>query len=189
MNNSLKVLVGLVAFLVILGGVGCLSAIGFNNASVDMETSIKAQWDANQAVYDKTYKTVLQTANVADAHASNFKDVVKAAVEGRYNNDQQVLFKAIAEANGGQALPTDLFIKVQQVIESGNAEFLANQKELVSKKETYEKHLKRFPNSMMASVLGYPRIDLDKYKVVTSDRTESAFASGKDAPVLPFTTN
>jgi hypothetical protein len=185
MSTAIKIVIGLGLTFVLVGLFACGSLMSFNNTSVDLETQISAQYEANQAVYDKTWKSIVQTANVADAHAEKFKDIVVKSVEGRYGNDSGLLFKAISESSG-QALPVELFAKVQQIIEAGQAEFTANQKILISKKQTYERHLKTFPNTVYAGMLGYPRIKLDEFKIVTSDKTDAAFSAGKDEPVMPF---
>lgn len=186
MSTAVKIALAAAALFFLTLVVGCATVVSFNNTAVAQEADLKAQYGKNQAVFDNTWKTVAQVANVADAHSEKFKEVVIAAVQGRYGNDKNVLFKAIAEANGGQALPTDLYLKVQQVIEANNAKFLANQTELLSKKQAYETFLGTFPNSTLASFLGFPKADLDKYKIVTSGRTDNAFETGKDEPLMPF---
>lgn len=185
MSVLAKVIIVFVAVGVVIGLACCGTVMSFNNECVDLETQIKAQYDKNQAVYDTTWKTIKETANVADAHSEKLKEIVTASIQGRYANDQNVLFKAIAESNGAN-LPVDLYKQVQQVIESSRQQFLANQVELVSKKQTYEKHLHVFPNSMYASMLGFPHIKLDDFGIITSDKTDTAFKSKKDDAILPF---
>lgn len=185
MSLSSRFLVALTAFVLVIGLVSCQTMMSFNNACVELETSIKSQYEKNQAVYDTAWKSIKETANVADAHSDKLKEIVVASVQGRYGNDQGVLFKAISESNGA-SLPIDLYSKVQQVVESSRQQFLANQVELVSKKQTYEQHLGTFPNSAYAGFLGYPRIKLDDYAIMTSERTDGAFKSKKDEEILPF---
>lgn len=183
MSVLTKVLIAVASLVLIIGVACCGTVMSFNNDCVDLETQIKAQYDKNQAVYDTAWKTIKETANVADVHADKLKEIVTASIQGRYANDDGVLFKAISEANG-QTLPVDLYKKVQQVIESNRQQFLANQTELISKKQTYEKHLRTFPNTIYASLLGYPRIKLDDFGIVTSDKTDEVFKSKKDNDVL-----
>ena len=185
MSVQSRVLVALIVVAMIIGLVSCQTMMSFNNACVELETSIKSQYDKNQAVYDTAWKSIKETASVADAHSDKLKEIVVASVQGRYANDQGVLFKAISESNGA-TLPIDLYGKVQQVVESSRQQFLANQVELVSKKQTYEQHLSTFPNTVYAGYLGFPRIKLDDYGIMTSERTDGAFKSKKDEAVLPF---
>lgn len=185
MSTLAKIVIAVVAVVLVVGLVSCGTVMSFNNECVDLETQIKAQYDKNQAVYDTAWKTIKETANVADAHSDKLREIVVASIQGRYANDQNVLFKAISESNGA-TLPVDLYKKVQQIIESSRQQFLANQTELISKKQTYEKHLRTFPNTIYAGILGYPRIKLEDYGIVTSDKTEAAFKSKKDEAILPF---
>jgi hypothetical protein len=187
MNTTMKIMLGGAVLCVLFLMTTCGVVLSFNNGAVEQEAGIKAQYLANQAVYDKVWKSVAQTANVATAHSDKFKSIIVEAIEGRYAKDDGLLFKSITEANGS-ALPVELYAKVQQIIESGQSEFTANQTSLLARKQTYETFLGRFPNNVMASVLGYPRIDLDKYGIVTSNRTDEAFATKKDEPLLPFGT-
>lgn len=186
MNTGAKIAIVVAAGLMLFGMIACGTLVDFSNTSVELEAAIKTQYKANQAVHDKVWKTIAQDANVATAHADRVKEIVIGSIEGRYGNDTNVVFKAINEATG-QTLPTELFAKVQQVIEAGQAEFANNQRELLSKKQTYELHLHRFPNSIYASMLGYPRIDMDQFDIVTSERTDRAFADKKEEPLMPFT--
>lgn len=185
MSVVTKVLIAGFSLVFVLSLTVCGSVLSFNNASVDLETQIKSQYTKNQAVYDTVWKSIKETANVADAHSDKLKAIVVASVQGRYANDDGVLFKAIAESNTA-GLPTDLYKKVQQIIESGRQQFLANQVELVARKQTYEKHLNTVPNVFYARLLGFPKINLSEYDIVTSDRTEQAFSSKRADEILPF---
>jgi len=186
MSTAAKILIGLVAAGVLMFGATACTAISFNNGCVDLENQLKAQWEKNQAVYDTMWKSVQETAGVAEAHADKVKEIAIATIEGRYKNDNQVLFKAIAEANG-QPLPADLYKKVQQIIEAKRNEFQANQTTLVAMKQTYNNKLQKFPGSVYAGVMGFPRIKMEDYEIVTSSKTKKTFETKEDnEPMSPF---
>jgi hypothetical protein len=72
---------------------------------------------------------------------------------------------------------------VQDIIEAGRNSFEADQKMLIDKKRAYETSLETFPHVMIAGMLGFPRINLGEYEIVTSDETEKVFKTGKSDPI------
>jgi hypothetical protein len=74
-------------------------------------------------------------------------------------------------------------VKIQQIIEAGRNSFEADQKSLLDRKRAYEVYAGSWPRSWIASALGFPKIDLNKYGIVTSDRTEKVFEEKKDDPI------
>jgi len=55
-------------------------------------------------------------------------------------------------------------------------------KMLIDKKRGYEVYSGKFPRSFIAGFLGFPKIDLDKYDIVTSEETERTFKEKKSQP-------
>ena len=54
---------------------------------------------------------------------------------------------------------------------------------LIDKKNVYQNSIQQFPESLIAGFFGYPRIDLDKYGIVTSTETQTAFETKKADPI------
>lgn len=180
-----KIKLGLTVLALVLGIASGGSCLQFSNTSIKMEAGIKAQYKDNQNVYDATWKKIRETASVADAHSEKVKEVIREAVQGRYGEGgAKAVFNVIVEQN--PEVPTNLYEKVQQVIEASRNEFKVSQTMLVSKKEAYEMHLGVFPNSMYNAVLHYPSIDLNQYDIVTSEKTNSAFESKLDGAIDVF---
>lgn len=170
-------LVALIAIVVIfcLGGVAACST--FNSFTVQ-EKNLNAQYLDNQNNYDNFWKRVKETAQVPDQYTEALQKVTKAAIEGRYGaNGSQAVVQMIQEQN--PQLDPQLFVKISQLIDSGRTDFEAHQKMLLDKKRIYETSLATFPNNVIAGVMGFPRIDLAKIGIVTSDETEKAFETKK----------
>ncbi len=175
--------VAIVGLVVVVLAVGCgAGAIGKYNTLVQQEQSITAQYTQNQNNYDNFVKAVLETAQVSQSYAEDLKVVFEAAISGRYgDNGSQAVFQWITEQN--PQLDARLYVQVQQVIEGGRRSFQTEQKLLIDKKNEYEVSLRSFPTNIYAQVFGFPKIDLTKYGIVTSNRTEEAFKTGKDEAI------
>ena len=76
-----------------------------------------------------------------------------------------------------------MYRQVMQIIEAGRNDFETNQKILIDKKRVYETYLNEFPSGTVAGMLGYPKVDLDKFRIVTSDHTDETFETGKSDPI------
>lgn len=178
----MKALIGLAVVAALFGIIIVASVIGVNNSAVEQEKGIQAQWDQNRNSYDAFVKTVAETAQVPEMYRDDLRKVYVDAIGARYGKEgSQALFQFIQEKNPD--FDSSLYRKIQDVIEAGRRTFENNQKQLIDKKRVYETYLATFPNSLIAGVLGYPRIDLSKYDIMTSNRTEKAFAEKKDEPI------
>lgn len=156
--------------------------VGFNNSCVTQENGIKAQYDQNQNKYDNFMKSVREVAQVPEMYTDDLKKVFTAAIQGRYGqNGTKAVWQWIQEHN--PTVDASIYKKVQDVIEAGRLAFEADQKMLIDKKRVYENTLQVWPASMLAGMFGFPRIDLAKYGIVTSDETQQAFETKKAAPI------
>lgn len=180
-----------VAFLAVLGVVGMLVVgvifgfIGFQNESNRYENGIKAQYDNNRNVYDNGWKKVKEMAQVPELYTDQLKDLYDGTMTGRYGpNGSRALLQFIQEQN--PTLDATLFRQIQQAIESFRNQFQQSQTELVARRQQYENYLttntsSRFYNWVSGG--SYPKIDLTKYDIVTSDKTEEDFQRKKSEPL------
>lgn len=77
--------------------------------------------------------------------------------------------------------------KLQTVIEAGYARFEQVQRSKIDTLRVYRNKLESFPNNLVASTFGFPRINLEEMeKIVTSADTKKAFGTGEMEPVNPF---
>lgn len=182
MSTGTKILLGLLAVGAMFG-VGIASTlIGTNNTLVQLEQGIVAQYKQNQNNYDNYIKKLQEVAQVPDMYKNDLKEVYQAAISGRYGKDgSKAVFQFLKEQNPN--LDSGLYAKIQQVVESGRNSFEADQKTLLDKKRVYEIELKQFPGNLVAGFLGFPKIDLAQYDIVTSQETDDAFKTKKAPPV------
>jgi hypothetical protein len=182
MTNGTKVALGIFGAFILLAGITVMSVVGTNNDFVKAEQGIVAQYKQNQNNYDNYIKKIAEVAQVPAMYRDDLEKVYKSAITGRYGaNGSKATFQWLKEQN--PTLDSKLYVKIQQIIESGRVSFESDQKMLLDKKRVYQTNLKVFPNTMIAGTLGFPKIDLTKYDIVTSDETEQAFKTKKSKPI------
>lgn len=178
MSVAAKVLIAAGAALILISFSTCAYGVGLNNELVSLEMGIKAQYKQNQNNYDNMWKKFKEVTQGATMYSEDLKKVYDSAIQGRYGeNGSQAMWQWLKEQNPN--LDASLYKKIQVVVESGRTSFSADQTSLIDKKRVYETKIAQFPASMVASFLGFPKIDLDEYDIVTSDKTQDAFETKK----------
>jgi len=159
-------------------GVGC-AALGFRSDCISAEAGIKAQYKQNQNNYDNMWKKFLEASQVNQAYAADLKELYKNTMTARYGTDgSKAMFQWIKEQN--PTLDPSTYTKLQALIEAGRNGFEAEQKQLLDRKLQYERALGSTTALVFNSFFNFPRIDLDKFDIVTSSKTEKVFDTKKD---------
>ena len=157
-----------------------VSYISASNQGNRMEQAIKATWENNENVLAQYGQKVLEAAQVTDMARDDIAKVAKEAIQGRYGADgSKAIFQAIQEGN--PSVDPTLYRNIQQIIEGGRNEFQNSQTRLIDQKRVYETALGTFWGGMWMRIAGYPRLDLSKYKAITTDRASTAFTTGKES--------
>ena len=173
MKAYVKWMIATVALTLLVG-----SAIETYNSFVSLEKGVIAQYEQNQNNYDNMWKKFKESVQVSALYAKDTEKVYKSAIQGRYGEKgSQAVFQFLQEQNPN--IDASLYKRIQETVEAGRDSFEENQKLLIDKKRLYTTKLSLFPGSLIASVFNFPHIDLDKYGIVTSERTEDAFNSKK----------
>ncbi len=177
--NQIKtaVLIGSIALVAIIFATVWVTT---SNKEVTLRTRIEAQNKKCEVNYDKMWKIIAQTADVADQYKQTFSEVYPDIIEGRYGNEKGgSLMKWIVEAN--PTFDVSLYKDVTRQIEAQRTGF-AYEQELLLDLDSQHKMLRRtFPNSLIVG----NRPDV-KLTIITSSRTNRAAETGVDDDVELF---
>lgn len=165
--------------LVIAGtvAVSCFSAASYGNRA---EQGLKAKYADNENVLSAGYQTLKGVAGVTKMATEDQINIFKAAIQGRYGADgSKAVFQMIKEQN--PTVDASLYRKVQQVVESTQTEFKVSQTGMLDIKRSYETALGSPWQGFWLGVVGYPKIDLSKYVIISSEGASEAFRTKKQA--------
>lgn len=163
---------------VVLGVMGISYVSAYNHGN-SMEKQLVALRDNNKNILAQYSQKVQEAAQLSSMYSEDVAKVTTAAIEGRYGPDgSKAAWQWLQEQN--PVLDASVYIKVQQLIEAGRGEFQQGQTRLIDVRRSYETSLGSFWQGMWLRIAGYPKLDLNQFKPVTTDRTEEAFSKGKE---------
>lgn len=178
-----KIVASLIAFVAIIGiGIAVLavSYISANDYGSAVESQLKAARDNNKNILAQYEQKILEAAQVPEMYKNDLKEVVLADVQGRYGASGS---KANMQWFKERDLPFDsaMHKKMQQLIEAGRKDFEVGQTKMIDIRRGYEAQIGFFWRGLWLRIAGFPKINLDEYKPVTTDRTETSFTNGKES--------
>ncbi len=165
--------------MVAIGGISYVSAYNTGNR---LEQSLKATYENNRNILAQYGNKIAEAAQVPAMQRDDLTAVVTAALEGRYGDDgSRAVFQFIQEQN--PQIDSTVYIQLQRMIEAGRNEFTAAQTKLTDQKRVYETALGSFWQGTWMSVAGYPKINLEEFKIVSTARADEAFETGIEEPL------
>lgn len=189
-ENEMKKQIGgmIIILLVIFGILGGLGAVAFgsyvsaNNYGVTIEAQLKAKRDDNRNVLAQYGQKIAEMVQVPEMMKNDLKEVVTAAIEGRYGEGgSKATMQWIQEQN--PQLDSAVYLRIQQAIEAGRDEFKQSQTGMLDIKRSYETSLGYFWKGTWLRIAGFPKLNLDEYKIVSTTRADNAFETGKEEPI------
>lgn len=183
MKISGKIVVAIVVGLLSVALVACgLTYVKYKNIGVNYEQQVKAVYDDNKVTLNSYTTKVQEVAQVPDMYKKDLQDVIKGTFEGRYGeNGSQAVFQMIQESN--MNLDPKMYQQIQQVMESGRNEFKTSQKQLIDVTRNYEASLNYVWSGFWLNLAGYPKINLNDYRIIVTDDVDQKMKSGKDSVI------
>jgi hypothetical protein len=186
-GSNFKLACGGMALLMIVGVfVVIISFISTNNSLVRLEEGVIASYNDGENVHSNTLKKIKQAGFVVENYSKQVQETISNAIRGRYGADGIKANMAFIQEQNPNISP-DLFQRLLVIIEAGNNEFAAKQTDRLDRVRVYKTDLRSFPGSLIASTLGFPKIDMAKYeKVISVEESKQAMETGVDAATNPF---
>jgi len=199
MNRVIAILAGVGLILGIVLGI---SAMSWHDEAIGKEEGVKAQFRDNQNEYDSFWKKVQETAQVPAQFKEDFKELLAAETTAKYGKDgSQATMQWFKDRS--IAFPDTMYVKLMSIIEAGRNDFKRGQTLLLDKQKVFSVSTKtlwgktlggywEIPSTVQGALA--PPKDLDgdgkltvlDYPIVTSKRTNEAFASGEDEAITVF---
>lgn len=178
----MKTLLSIIAIIVVFVLTGVGAYVSNANYGNEIEQSIAAQYKEEQNIRSNYFKKVTEIVQVNEMYKDHFKELIDAAIEGRYGTDgSKAAFQFIQEQN--PTLDAAVYTKLQQVIESGRNEFKNSQSVLIDMIRTYKTNLGYVWKGWWLRLAGYPKINFDDYKLILDANTNEVFRTGEEAPL------
>lgn len=181
-KGVLASLVTVVAVLGVLGLVVFGSYVSAYNSGNRYEQQIEAEWTNNKNVLAQYGQKIQEAAQIPSMQADDVAKILTGALDARYGSDgSKAAFQWIQEQNPN--VSSEVYIKLQQIIEAGRNKFENSQTRLIDVKRAYKTELGSFWRGLWLGFAGYPKVDLEKFNIVTTGRTEKAFETGIEDPL------
>lgn len=149
------------------------------NKANQLENKLEAAYETSESVLAQYGQKVVEVAQVTDMARDDISRITKDAIGGRYGKDgSKAIFQAITEQN--PTVDPQLYRQIQQVVESGRNQFQTSQTTMIDVKREYKEKLGSVWTGMWMGFAGYPKANLEKYKIVTTDRASDSFKTGKE---------
>lgn len=178
MKKKWVIVLGVASVLaVLIIGLAAFTYSAYKTAGT-FENGIRMQHKQNQNVLSQYSNKIAEMAQVPSMYRDDFISMMKSQIQSRYGKDgSKAAFQWLKEHNASPSV--DAYVKIQTAMEAGRTEFETAQSVLLDKKNQYANfHLTI--KGMVSKLMGYPRIDLVAYDIVTSDYSDQAFKMKKE---------
>jgi len=179
----MKTLIAIIGVLGVMIAVAVGSYVSNYNYGNEAENVIKAEYKNMENILAQYSLKVVEVAQVPGMMRDDLSQVVREAMSGRYGSDgSKATFQWIQENYPGQ-VDASLYKQIQQVMEAGRNKFENAQTLFIDTKRQYETNLGYLWKGFWLRVAGYPKINLDEYKIITSGHAQEAFETGVDQAI------
>lgn len=166
-----------------VAGVAIANWVSYSNFGNEQEQTINASYENNKNILGQYSLKVKEAAKVSDKYSDALTKVIEGALTARYGDEgSQAAMQWITEQNPN--MDAQVFIKIQQIIESGRNEFQVSQTSLLDKCRIYKTNLGYVWGGFWLKLAGYPKDGLEKRcTAITSDYAKDAFNTGVEKGV------
>lgn len=168
---------GIVVILSIIFVAGIVAwGVGVSNQEITLRNQITAKQTDNKNQFDLMWKAQMQSFQITDKQKQMLYDVIVGNSKARATGSGS-LATFVTEAVPNIDKSTDLYRELMNTVTSLRLTWARKQTEIIDYKREHDNIIDKFPSCVVCGILGRKKIDI---VIVTSDRTEEAFVTGKD---------
>lgn len=170
-----------IGIIVSIFGIGFITEfISTYNYGARTEKQIQAEYKDMENILGQYSLKVIETAQVPKMMRNDLKKVIVASMTSRYGaGGSKATFQWIKENYPGKVNP-ELYKQIQQIIEAGRNKFENAQTKFIDIKRSYETNLNYLIKGAFLRLTGYPKINLNKFTIISSEHAIKAFQTGID---------
>jgi hypothetical protein len=179
MSKGLIIGLAIAGCVFVLGMIVGIWWVSTSNGEIRLRNQMTAKQEDNKNEFDNMWKKIAQVAQVSEKDRSSLEQLFVRHAAARTSDGGGELMKWVQESVPN--VSSDTFTNLQNIITSSRDRYTMRQKEILDLKREHDNVRLTFPSSIVCG--GRPEI---KVVIVTSERTDKAFGSGKDEDVDLF---
>lgn len=181
MTKGKMIGLGILAAVLFLSITTCSYVISVLDREATIRNMVSAKQIDNTNVFDNMWKTISQTAEVTDTQRQALLEIFTSYAESRTPDSAGRIISWIQESVPN--VDTTTFNNLQNIIVSSRDSWARNQRELIDLDREHDTPFDRVVSGTILSIFGRERTEIT---IVTSSRTQRAFATGTDDDVNVF---
>lgn len=156
------------------------------NGLVRQEEGIVASYEDMKNIHASIYNNIKSQGLVAERYGEMVVKAIEASISGRYGKSgSQAAVQMITEQNPN--IDPGILKKLQVVIEASYNKFETAQRDKIDRVRIYRSDLRGFPTVIIATLLGFPKIDMRLYsETIITENTAKTFETKKMDTIDPF---
>ena len=179
-SNAVIALMAIAVLVLTIGLASVGSFVSAKNYGARTEASLRAAQTDSRNVLAQLGQKIREAAQVPKMYADDVERVTTAAIQGRYGTDgSKATFQWLQEQN--PQLDPSVYTQIQQIIKGSRNDFENAQRRQIDIRRQYEGELDSFWRGFWLSAAGYPKQDLSKFDIVSTEEADEAFRTKREA--------
>ncbi len=176
-QGSISVMAITFIALVLLVGFFFVSYFSISNQGARQEAVIEGTYRNNQSIMSSCAVSIRNISKIPEKYRKELESIIKTEMEGRYGGqgtDRVALFIQERALN----YDTKMNEKIQNEVIACESRFALNQAKLIEQQTDYETMLKSAYSGAILKASGYPKKDMNNFKIVIDGGVKEQFDTG-----------
>ena len=185
MKTNQKGFAAITVLVICLGAVFGIAAFAisnffsYSNYAAGIESRLGGMYENNKNIMAQGQQRVLEIAQVPGMYRDDYAKLVHDDISGRYGADgakAQMLWLKERNLN----FDASMHQKIQQEVAAFRIEYQNAQTAMLDVRRQYIEALDRPYDGFWLRLAGRPKVDLDKFKPITTAGVETTYANGRE---------